>query len=191
MLADLDANGVFVCGRLVGTLPGGDLAGLVTAAATPEAGLSDAVELIGVDHVGAFDPAPAGAGLRLICAPALAWTPTRSFDLITSVHGMHFLGDKLALLSRAAGWLTPTGRFVADLDLSSIRLLDGAPAGRRLTARLRPLGSPTTRGDAALAAPAAARSTCPTPTPADHRAGPNYALSQRAHRGVQREPRRW
>ncbi|WP_203904795.1 class I SAM-dependent methyltransferase [Virgisporangium aliadipatigenens] len=47
-----------------------------------------------MDLVDAFDPAPSGPGLRLICAPALVWTPTRSFDLITSVHGMHYLSDK-------------------------------------------------------------------------------------------------
>jgi SAM-dependent methyltransferase len=104
------------------------------------AGLARKTELVGVDLVDAFDLAPAMAGLRLVCAPVLAWTPTRSFDLITSVHGLHYVGDKLALLARAAGWLTPTGRFVADFDTSSIRLPDGRPAGRRLAARLRAAG---------------------------------------------------
>lgn len=44
------------------------------------------------------------------------------------------------MLTRAAGWLTDTGRLVADLDLASIRLPDGRPAGRRLATRLRAAG---------------------------------------------------
>jgi SAM-dependent methyltransferase len=100
----------------------------------------DRVDLVGVDLVDAFDPRPAGHGPRLFCAPLPRWRPDRHFDLITCVHGMHYLGDKLALLAAAARWLTQTGRFVADLDLSSIRLATGQPAGRRLATRLRAAG---------------------------------------------------
>jgi len=69
-----------------------------------------------------------------------AWAPIRSFDLITCVHGLHYVGDKLGMLARAASWLTDTGQLVGDLDLSSIRLADGRPAGRRLTTRLHAAG---------------------------------------------------
>ena len=44
------------------------------------------------------------------------------------------------MLTRAAGSLTPTGRLVADLDLSSIGLPDGQAASRRLRTRLRAAG---------------------------------------------------
>ncbi|MGW3891479.1 class I SAM-dependent methyltransferase [Micromonospora chokoriensis] len=105
------------------------------------AGLTEQTVLVGVDLVDAFDPVPAPPlNLELICASVANWAPTRAFDLITCLHGLHYVGDKLAVLTRAAGWLTPTGRFVADLDLSSIRLSDGRPAGQRLTARLRAAG---------------------------------------------------
>ncbi len=40
-----------------------------------------------------------------------------AFDLITCVHGLHYAGDKLAVLTRAVDWLTPGGLFAADLDL--------------------------------------------------------------------------
>jgi len=67
----------------------------------------------------------------------------RSFDLITCMHGLHYLGDKSALPARTASWLTATGRLIADVDLASIRLADGRPAGRRLTTRLRTAGCGT------------------------------------------------
>jgi hypothetical protein len=38
-------------------------------------GLADSTELIGVDLVDAFDPAPAVPGLQLVCAPVMAWMP--------------------------------------------------------------------------------------------------------------------
>lgn len=104
------------------------------------ANLADRVLVQGVDLVDAFDPAPDVPWLRLTAAPVLDWVPDRRYDLITSVHGLHYVGDKLGLLARAAGWLTGGGRFVADLDLASVRLAGGAPAGRRLAADLRAAG---------------------------------------------------
>ena len=105
-----------------------------------EAGLAGRVELAGVDLVDAFDAAPGSLpGLELVCAPVAAWEPARSFDLITCVHGLHYIGDKLALLTRAAGWLTPTGRLAADLDLAAVRV-GGPAATRRLRSRLRAAG---------------------------------------------------
>jgi SAM-dependent methyltransferase len=104
------------------------------------AGLAGQVVLTGVDLVDAFDKAPGPvAGLELVCAPAAAWEPARSFDLITCVHGLHYIGDKLALLTRAASWLTATGRLVADLDLAAVRV-GGSAADRRLRSRLRAAG---------------------------------------------------
>lgn len=100
------------------------------------AGLLDQVSLVGVDLVDAFDPAPSPPGPVLLVTPVTAFTPTSTFDLVTCVHGLHYIGDKLAVIARAARWLAPAGRFVADLDLTSIRLADGQPAGRRLTAQL-------------------------------------------------------
>jgi SAM-dependent methyltransferase len=96
--------------------------------------------LVGVDLVDAFAPIPPGLGLTLVAAPVETWTPARTFDLITCVHGLHYVGDKLAVLSRAVRWLSPAGRFVADLDLDSIRLADGRPAGRRLSSQIRAAG---------------------------------------------------
>jgi SAM-dependent methyltransferase len=139
--------------RLAGSGPGAGTAGwldlccgtgravIQAAWQLRQAGLASRAALVGVDLADAFDCAPwTAAGLELVCAPVATWTPDRAFDLITCVHGLHYIGDKLALLARAAGWLTVTGRLVADLDLSSIRTADGHPGGRRLAARLRAAG---------------------------------------------------
>jgi hypothetical protein len=139
-------------------------------------GLADRAVLVGVDLVDHFDPGPVpDPPLRLVCAPVTAWTPTRRFDLITCVHGLHYIGEKLAVLTRAANWLTDDGLLVADLDLASIRLDDGRPAGRQLTTALRqadftydPRRHRITRtGRRTISLPYAYLG-------ADDRAGPNY-----------------
>jgi len=95
--------------------------------------------IVGVDLVGYFAPGPGQENLTLVEASIASWEPDRSFDLITCVHGLHYIGDKLGALARAASWLTDDGLLVADLDLESIRLPDtGADAGRhRLAKELR------------------------------------------------------
>jgi trans-aconitate methyltransferase len=87
--------------------------------------------LVGVDLVDAFDPVPAPCpSLTLVRVDVTTWVPARRFDLITCVHGLHYVGDKLTVLARAVDWLTDDGLLVADLDLASIRLPDGSPACR-------------------------------------------------------------
>lgn len=104
-------------------------------------GLADRIGLVGVDLVDYFDRTPVpDPPLRLVCAPVTSWVPDRRFDLITCVHGLHYVGDKLAALTRMAGWLDGDGLLVADLDLANIRLPDGRPAGRALTGVLRRAG---------------------------------------------------
>lgn len=89
-------------------------------------GLAGRVAITGVDLVDAFAPAPVESpGLRLVCSPIGTWAPDRAFDLVTCVHGLHYVGDKLTALARAASWLTPAGRLIADLDLHEVRTPDG------------------------------------------------------------------
>jgi len=79
----------------------------------------DSVTITGVDLVDYFHDAP-GARPELIAASIASWQPARRYDLITCVHGLHYIGDKLDLLARVAEWLTPGGRFVADFDVASV-----------------------------------------------------------------------
>lgn len=76
--------------------------------------------LVGVDLVDHFEAQPEG-GPTLLAASLHTWYPRKVFDLITCVHGLHYIGDKLGLLSRAARWLSPGGLFAAHLDLANVK----------------------------------------------------------------------
>ena len=96
--------------------------------------MAAAVRIVGVDLVEPVGPVDLPPGVELEAASVTSWSPTADsrFDLITCVHGFHYVGDKLGLLARVASWLADEGTFVANLDLRSIRLSDGRPAGRGL-----------------------------------------------------------
>jgi SAM-dependent methyltransferase len=127
--------------------------------------------LVGVDLVDAFDPAP--PTVTLICASVTTWATEQRFDLITCLHGLHYVGDKLAALTRAASWLTPAGRLVADLDLAAIDT--GEPTTRRLAARLRAAGFRYDARRRRISRTGPAVVELPyTYLGADDRAGPNY-----------------
>lgn len=95
--------------------------------------------IVGVDLAGLFFPA-SSPRLTRHEASLTDWQPDRSFNLITCVHGLHYIGDKLGLLARAAGWLTDDGLLVGNLDLANLRLADGRPAARVFAAELRRQG---------------------------------------------------
>lgn len=79
------------------------------------------IEIIGVDLVDMFARRTGSLpNLRLIPASLATWQLDKRFDLITCVHGLHYIGDKLGLLTRAIAWLTDEGRFTASLSLENI-----------------------------------------------------------------------
>lgn len=101
-------------------------------------GLTRSVTLSGVDLVDMFDDIPPRITfLQLESASLHQWKTTRKYDLITCVHGLHYVGDKLSLIERAAKWLTLEGTFLANLDLANLRLADGQPLARRIGKRFR------------------------------------------------------
>ncbi|MFD9129495.1 class I SAM-dependent methyltransferase [Kitasatospora sp. NPDC059571] len=98
-------------------------------------------ELAGVDLVGPLTPVPARTGARLVTASVADWRPDRTdWALITCVHGLPYLGDKLGLLARWAGWLAPDGLLAVTFDPASIRRPDGRSAARPVLAALRAAG---------------------------------------------------
>ncbi|WP_075082814.1 methyltransferase domain-containing protein [Mariniblastus fucicola] len=84
------------------------------------------IEIIGVDLVGMFD-SNESASLTLVEASLSLWQPPPQckFDLITCVHGLHYIGDKLQLIERSLAWLSPIGTFAANLDRDNLKLENG------------------------------------------------------------------
>ena len=104
-------------------------------------GLRQSVALHGIDLVDAFDDVPAGIDyLQLESASLHQWKPSREYDLITCVHGLHYLGDKLSFIEQAAGWLTVEGMLIVNLDLANLRLTNGQSLTRRIVKRFRECG---------------------------------------------------
>lgn len=99
------------------------------------------VEIVGVDLVGLFRPIdPDPRPPRLIEVSWRRLRPDRRFDLITCVHGLHYVGDKLGLIAQAVSWLTEGGLFAANLDPRNLKRANGEPAGRTILADLRRSG---------------------------------------------------
>lgn len=114
---------------------------LEAGAAISDLGLACRVEIRGVDLVPMFHAtAPEVGCVRLEAASLHEWRAERAYDLITCVHGLHYLGDKLGMIQRAASWLTPDGRFLAHLDPDSLRAADGGPLGPAVLKQLRRAG---------------------------------------------------
>lgn len=98
------------------------------------------IEIIGVDLVDFFAGPPNPPRLQLITASVTTWEPDGAFDLITSVHGLHYVGDKLGVITKVARRLAEDGLFVANFDTRSVRREDSTPAGPRLVRALRAAG---------------------------------------------------
>jgi SAM-dependent methyltransferase len=90
-------------------------------------GLGSRVALAGVDLIPMFDPIPVGLNPpQLHSGSVERWTTVERFDLITCVHGLHYVGDKLGVLERASTWLKEDGLLIMHLDYRNLRV-----AGKR------------------------------------------------------------
>jgi SAM-dependent methyltransferase len=101
--------------------------------------LGEHVELWGVDLVDFFWPRSPRSRVRLVVSPLREFAPAAPFELVTCVHGLHYVGDKLGLLHKMASWLVPGGVLRAHLDLDHV-LLEGRAQPRRLVQQLRQAG---------------------------------------------------
>jgi SAM-dependent methyltransferase len=145
---------------------------------------TDRVEIYGVDLVDYFVPGLPVPPIRLVTESVTTWQPPAdvAFDLITCVHGLHYVGDKLAVLTRVASWLTDTGILAASFDPASIRLEDGSAAGRPLTTALRKAGFDVDLRARRIQRRGRAEVTLPfTYLGSDDAAGPNYTGQPAVH----------
>ena len=92
------------------------------------------VRIVGVDLVDMFTPERA-PGVTLIAADVAAFRPDRPADLITCVHGLHYLGDKLGFLEAAYAILAPGGLLLAHLDPDNLCALESSVSVWRQAAR--------------------------------------------------------
>jgi trans-aconitate methyltransferase len=89
-------------------------------------GLQDKAILKGVDLVDAFQTIPAAITcVEFEVRSMVDWISSAQYDLITSVHGLHYIGDKLKVLSRILERLSEQGLFIANLDLNNIHFQNG------------------------------------------------------------------
>jgi SAM-dependent methyltransferase len=90
---------------------------------------SQNVTITGIDLAGMFNPIPPELTIVNLKEGSLAeFQPMQTYDLITCIHGLHYIGDKLDLIQRAIGWLKPDGQFAASLDLNNFRQLEPEPS---------------------------------------------------------------
>ncbi len=134
--------------------------------------------LQGVDLVDAFDPIPAEAtgSVTLEAASVHRWQATRTYDLITCVHGLHYVGDKLRFIFLMASWLKGAGRLVANLDLGNLRSTEDGHFARRVRRCLLAEGFSYDARRRLLSAVGPLRHNTPFIfVGADPNAGPNYS----------------
>lgn len=79
------------------------------------------VHLVGVDLIDLFGFRTA-SNIRLIAADVGAFRLDAPADLVTCVHGLHYLGDKLGFLQSAYGMLASGGVLLGHLDAQNLRL---------------------------------------------------------------------
>lgn len=88
-----------------------------------DAGLQHQAALKGIDLIDGFQPMPADIScLHWQVGSVVDWVADDPYDLITCVHGLHYIGDKLRVVSNACRSLTAEGIFIAHLDLQNIKL---------------------------------------------------------------------
>ena len=80
----------------------------------------DRLDCHGVDLVDSFAAIPQGARVTFHVASLHSWRCETPYNLITSVHGLHYIGDKLGLLERVSRWLAEDGLFLGHLDLANV-----------------------------------------------------------------------
>lgn len=82
--------------------------------------------LHGVDLVDHFDPrSKQYPAITLTVSSLHTWTTLQRYDLVTCIYGLHYIGDKLGVITKAVSWLKPHGIFLANLDLNHVLSQNG------------------------------------------------------------------
>jgi SAM-dependent methyltransferase len=138
--------------------------------------LDHRVKLMGVDLIPMFDSIRPGLGsVRLLAASVEKWETAERFDLVTCVHGLHYIGDKLCLIQRAASWLKEGGLLAGHLDYRNLRINGRTSSGAQIGKDLRRAGFQYVSHRHLLICSAKTRHPLPYRyLGADDQTGPNY-----------------
>jgi len=85
--------------------------------------LNKKIKILGIDLVNFFSPYHEElAQLEFREMNVRDWQPEEKYDLITIIHGLHYIGDKIELILKTAATLKPDGIFIGSLDLKNIKI---------------------------------------------------------------------
>lgn len=89
--------------------------------------------LHGIDLVDHFDlRSTQYPAITLTVSSLHTWTTPQRYDLVTCIYGLHYIGDKLGVITKAVSWLKPNGIFLANLDLHHVLNQDGTAFTKKL-----------------------------------------------------------
>lgn len=96
------------------------------------------IDILGIDLVNMFNPKPADlTNLSLMALNIIEYKPNKKFDLITCIHGLHYIGDKLKLIENIVNWIAEQGLFIANIDLDNFRDSDNNSIKRLISKKLK------------------------------------------------------
>lgn len=100
-------------------------------------GLQDKAVLRGIDLTDHFQFIPETIScVHFSVQSMVQWKADDQYDLITCVHGLHYIGDKLKVLTEAFKAIAERGSLIANFDLKSVKV-EGDPAGQYLKRLLK------------------------------------------------------
>ena len=80
------------------------------------------IQFTGIDLVDFFGTTKGLSNLTLTTDNLSEWQPVQQYDLITIVHGLHYLGDKIRLIKKVAAALKSDGFLVGNLALANLKI---------------------------------------------------------------------
>lgn len=96
------------------------------------------IKITGIDLVGMFDEFSEKLNnLELVETSFEDFKLTCEFDLITCVHGLHYIGDKLDFIKKSVSNLKSNGIFLANLDLANFKFQNKKSSGREVVKELK------------------------------------------------------
>jgi len=96
---------------------------------------SKQITFTGIDLIDMFDPIPAQCdSVTLHARSFFNFESEQKYDLITCVHGLHYMGDKLEAIRKACSILNSEGLFIANFDTRCIKSTETDNIQQKLSA---------------------------------------------------------